>query len=535
MDGRRNSLEIPDVCIIGAGLAGGLIAYELASKGLKVVVLEAGPRHDLSNRFSDMEDLLRHDKKPWASNNPRRDVYTNAGPVEYPLRSARVKAVGGTTLHWGGLAPRLYETDFRMRSLYGLAVDWPITYDEIEPYYGKAEVALGVAGIADNPFASYRSSDYPLPPFPFSYADQVLKKGWNKTGIAVHSIPWARNSVPYQHRPACQAFSTCGSHRICPIVAQYTSEGHIGLAEKTGRVRLIPDANVSRINEDGSRVTSVIYATPDKTEHEQGARCFVLAAHAIESARLLLLSKSGRFPDGLANSSGQVGKNFMEHLSVWVEGRLKESVYPYRIGFGTAESHQFCVSKKRGETGAFKIGSKNNAGPRPADIVANSGNWGVELEEEIKELFGRNAVIVASLEQLPVESNSITLDPTVKDCFGNPAPRITYSIGNYERRTAKEAVATIEKVLDALDVSEMMHSGRQAADDFVFNCHHLGTCRMGGDPETSVVDPNLRAHDVTNLFIVGSGAFPTGGSVQPSLTIAALAIRCADYITKDFR
>jgi choline dehydrogenase-like flavoprotein len=527
--------DIPDVCIIGAGLSGGIMAYELASRGVKVVILEAGPRYDPNTRFSSMEKYVLNGKYPWLSDNPERDVYTNAGEIDYPLNTSRLKAVGGSTLHWGGGAIRRHNTDFKMKSLYSLADDWPISYEEIEPYYGKAEIALGVAGIADNPFASYRSTDFPLPPFPFNYGDRVMKKGCDKVGIVMHHASWARNSIPYQNRPACQAFATCGIH-ICPIVAQYTSEGHIRLAEKTGNAEIIPNANVLRINTDKyRRVISVTYAKPDKTEYEQRARVFVLAAHAVESSRLLLLSKSGQFPDGLANSSGMVGKNFMENIYVWVEAKLKERIFPYRIGFHTAESHQFCAPKKRDEMAAFKIEFENNVGPKPLDIASDTGNWGTALEKEVRESFGWFVAINAELEQLPDEKNSITLDPLVKDYFGNPAPRITYSISNYEKEGAKRAVDIIEKIFDALEVAEIIHGGTEAKKDFSFGWHHMGTCRMGTNPERSVVDPNLRTHDVDNLFIVGSSVFVTGGPVQPSLTIAALAIRAAEYISKKVR
>ncbi len=529
--------DIPDVCIIGAGLAGGLMAYELASRGLKVVVLEAGPRHDPRARFSYLEECLLRGKDPWGSNNPDRDVYTNAGEIKYELHKSRVKAVGGSSLHWHGRSLRLYEKDFKMKSSYGLADDWPISYGELEPYYGKGEQALGVSGLADNPFASYRSTDFPLPPFPFSYGDTVMKKGCDKLGIVMHHVPWARNSIQYQYRPACRAFSICGYPRYgCPILAQYTAEVHIVLAEKTGNAKIIPNANVIKINTDKSRrATGVIYVNPDGKEQEMKARVFILAAHAVESARLLLLSESSQFPDGLANSSGMVGKNFMEHPYVSVAGRLKEQVFPYRIGFGTAESHQFYATKDIDRIGSIKLEFANNSGPKPLDIALNSGNWGKPLEEEIRESFGRHVHINAELEQLPDENNSITLDPLVKDCFGNPAPRIKYSIGDYEKETAKSAVEIMEKIFDALEAVEITHGGKEAQKNFTLPFHHMGTCRMGNDPNRSVVDRNLKAHDVNNLFIVGSSVFVTGGAVQPSLTIAALAIRAAEYIVKQFR
>jgi choline dehydrogenase-like flavoprotein len=221
----------------------------------------------------------------------------------------------------------------------------------------------------------------------------------------------------------------------------------------------------------------------------------------------------------------------MGHPFALVIGKLKESVYPYRIGFDTAESHRFCVSKQRDEMGAFKIEFQNNGGPTPLGIASLSGNWGAALEEEIRESFGRMATISAMLEQLPDEKNSVSLDPLVRDYFGNPAPRITYATKNYEKETAKRAEGIMEKIFDALKATGVI------ALDFIglASGHHMGTCRMGVDPRTSVVDRHLRTHDIDNLFIVGSSTFVTGGAVNPSLTIAALAIRTAEYILKEAR
>jgi choline dehydrogenase-like flavoprotein len=302
------------------------------------------------------------------------------------LNFLRIKAVGGSTLSWAGVSLRLHETDFKMKSLYGLAEDWPISYQELEPYYGKAEIALGVAGVADNPFASHRSTDFPLPPFPFSYANQVIKKGCDKLGIKMHHVPYAKNSVPYQGRPPCLAYSTCNP--VCPIDAQYNAEVHVRLAEATGRVKVIPDANVVRLNLSSSgRVGSVTYAALDKSEHEQKARVFVVAAHGVETARLLLLSRPQGFPNGLANSSGMVGKHFMEHPYTGVRGRLNQHLFPFRIGFHAAESHQFYATKSRDTIGAFKLDFQSSGGPLPRTIVRESGNWGTALKKEIQESF----------------------------------------------------------------------------------------------------------------------------------------------------
>jgi len=519
--------EIPDVCIVGAGLVGGLMAYELANRGLKVVVLEAGPRYDLAKRPEYMQDIVfgRISGKPFASNFPERDVYSNAGEVKYPVNILRAKGVGGSTLHWGAEALRFIASDFRLKTLYGIADDWPITYDEIEPYYVKAERALGVAGVADNPVASTRSADFPLPPFPYSVTDKLFEKGCKKLGIKVHHVSWARNSVPYQDRPACAAFSTCGTHRICPIAAQYTAEAHIALAEATGKVTVIPNASVVRlITDSNKRIVSAVYMNRKKQESVQKARVFILAAHTVETARLLLLSESSRFPDGLANGSGMVGRNFMERPAVAVSSVIKDEVFPYRIGFHTLETHQFCDPRNRDELGGIKMAGVDNTGPTPYSVAASSGNWGQGLADQIQRSFGHTIEAVASIEQLPDPDNRVTLDPILRDCFGDPAPRITYSFGAYEKATLAASSKLCREILAAVggEIADTENQG--------FAGHPMGTCRMGDDPATSVVDRNLRAHEVPNLFVVGGSVFVTGSSLQPSLTIAALAIRAAEFI-----
>jgi len=520
----------PDVCIVGAGLVGGLMAYELARRGLKVVVLEAGPRYNLQERTAYMQDLVmgRIRGPAFASDLPERDVYSNAGEVEYPVNDLRVKAVGGSTLHWGGQALRFIESDFRLKTLYGIAEDWPISYDDLEPFYVKAERALGVAGAADSPYASRRSADFPLPAFPFSAGDKVFQDACQKLGIVAHSIPWARNSVPYQNRPACAAFATCDTYRICPIAAQYTSENHLELAVATGNAKVTANANVVRLLTDRlKRVTSAVYMSRDKKEGEQKARMFVLAAHTVETTRLLLLSESSQFPHGLANGSGTVGKNFMEHPAIGVSGMLKQKVFPYRIGFPTAETLQFCNPKNRHERAGTKLEFHNYRGPTPFGIAASSGNWGQALADEVRESFGHHISVEATIEQLPDPGNTVSLDPTLRDCFGDPAPRIAYYFGAYEKTALETATKLARGILTAAGVERIEGEAQHG-----FGAHPMGTCRMGNDPASSVVNRDLRAHEVPNLYVVGSSVFVTGSSLQPSLTIAALAIRAAEHIAQ---
>lgn len=517
-----------DVCIVGAGVAGALIAYKLAKQGIKVIMFDAGPRIKPGERYERMQRYLRGED-PWGFNHPVRDVYTSVGDWEYSLHGKRVKAVGGSTHHWGGAVFRLHESDFQMHQLYGIAPDWPISYSDLEPCYAEAEKELGVSGSEDDPFVSYRSTSYPLPAFPFSYEDKtVIKPACDKLGIKLHPVPYARNSIPYQNRPACQAYRVC---KVCPIEAQYNADVHVRMAEMTGNVHVFPNTSVLRFNMESSRrVRSVSYAGFDKIVHEQTAKVFVLTAHTIESIRLLLLSKSDYYPNGLANNNGLVGKGFMEHLGTGISGEVKEKLYPYRIGFPAAQSLQFYNKPQRDKIGAIQL-AFFTGGLTPAQIASQSLKWGVALKREIRESFGRIVGIAAMIEMLPKEDNWITLDEKVRDYFGNLAPKIHLSIGEYEKSTLRHSRSIIPNILKAMDAK----IDKEHPDKFHPVAHHMGGCRMGNDPLKSVVDKNLKPHGIDNLFIVGSSVFVTGGAANPTLTIAALSLRAADYILNELR
>ena len=516
-----------EVCIVGAGPAGGTLALELARRRVQVTVLESGPRHDFGQRREYVRRYLGREN-PWRNPRPELDRHSIGGTTRYLLDASRVRGVGGSSLHWEGYALRLHADDFRVRSLHGIADDWPISYQALEPYYTRAEQALGVAGAPDDPWASPRSGPFPLPPFSLSHSDRLFAPACRSLGIALHHLPQARNSIAYGGRPRCQACATCA---VCPTGAKASVDlTHFPAAEATGHARVLADAAVLRLEVDGSgHVRAAVYARPDKVEQRLTARVFVVAAGAVETARLLLLSASGEHPNGLANRSGLVGKFFMSHPSLEVTGRARENVYPFRIGFSTAVSRQFAVERARATRGAFLLEFLNSAGPTPDRIATASGLWGEALRRHVKEEFGRRLGIRIYCEQLPQFANAVTLNPRVPDYFGNPAPHLHYSIGRYERDALDEARAVAGKILAAMQLTDIQASG------LLFAAHQIGTHRMGRDPGTSVVDADLRAHDVPNLYLVGAGAFVTASASPPTLTIAALAIRAAEHIAGSLR
>ena len=512
---------------MGAGAAGGVLALELARRGIQVVVLEAGPRHDFARRGEYVRRYVRHEN-PWQRSPRELDRYTVGGPVPYQLEGRRARGVGGSTLHWEGYAVRFHASDFRLRSLYGVAEDWPLTYEDLETYYAAAEESLGVAGAADEPWASPRSTPFPLPAFAFSHSDGLFAPPARTLGLGLHHLPQARNSLAYAGRPQCRA---CGTCQVCPTGAKASVDlTHIPQAEATGNARVVTDATVLRLELDGSgEVRAAVYAGADRIERRLVARVFVVAGGAVESARLLLLSASREFPSGLANRSGLVGRFFMSHPAIDNVGRAAQRVHPYRIGFSTAMSRRFAIERDRATQGAFLVEFLNSAGPTPEGIAVASGQWGEALRRRVQGEFGHWLGVRVYTEQLPDRVNAVSLSPRVRDYFGSAVPHIHYSVGRYERRALDDAKEVAGRMLAMLGLTDIRSTGLSFAG------HQIGTHRMGTDPRTSVVDVDLKAHDVANLFLVGSGCFVTASASPPTLTIAALAIRAAGHIAGRLR
>lgn len=521
--------EEPDVCIVGGGIAAALTAYKLGRAGIRTLILEAGPRHPRELAMQRMHSFL-DGNDPWRSDRPERDAYSSGGEIDYPLNETRVKAVGGSTMHWAGYTPRFLANDFRLRNRYGIAEDWPIGYDDLEPYYAEAERELGVSGAEDNPFASARSTGFPMPGFPIGYDESLMVNAGATLGLRFHSLPQARTSRAYGDRPGCVTFSAC---RACPIRARYSGDIHIERAEATGLVTVLPEARVVRLETDEKerRVRRALFVSASGEMHEVRARIFVLAAHAVESARLLLLSATAARPQGLANSSGLVGRYFMEHNSQHRIATLDTPLYPHRKGFATALSQQFHDHPERGEGSGFMLSgmASESRFPHQVDVLASrSGQWGEAFAEEIeqyaKEEYGRKFLLRVHAEPLPTEDNRIELDPDLKDDLGNPAPRLYYALTDYQRSAYAKGLNLISDLAEAMG-AESLGPVRDH-----FGAHHAGTCRMGGDTGRSVVDSNLRSHDHPNLYICGSATFVTLSLVNPTLTISALALRLGDHL-----
>nr|WP_309484884.1 GMC family oxidoreductase [Halorhabdus salina] len=539
----RTPSDSADVCVIGAGPAGALIAHRLAAAGHDVVVLEAGPRFDPEDRIEQMDDALRpaHGRPDIWEMGGNRDAFTSSGDRQYPLNHARVKGIGGSTLHWQGMVMRLHERDFGVASREGVGADWPIEYDDLRPYYAAAEDALGVAGASDNPFEPPRETPHPMPAFEPSYSDSIFAEACETLGITTHSVPNARNAEPYDDRSACVGYGTC--QPVCPSGAKYDATSHVEKAEDAG-ARVIDQVPVQRLEHDdsGEAVTAAVYATPDGETHRQEAREFVIAAGGVETPRLLLLSESPQYPDGLANSSGAVGRYFHEHLFAGTGGVIDRETRQHHVGFNTTESHQFYDDPATGtesgvpsadaeadDLGAIKLEFFNYAGPSPVDAALSDGGWGEDLRERVADTYGNHLTVGALVEQTPRRENRVTLDRSTTDDHGNPVPEIHWEIDDRTRRTIERANEIQEAILADLDAEITWQVGPTETGPAA---HHMGTTRMGTEPGESVVDDRARTHDLRNCWIAGSSVFPTGGAMNPTLTIAALALRTAEHVER---
>jgi choline dehydrogenase-like flavoprotein len=528
-----------DVVIVGSGVAGSLVAARLARAGLKVLILEAGPRVQRAAALAQYRGALikvpesPYPEAPFAPR-PRSDqpghYYLQNGPDTFA--SAYLRQVGGTTWHWLGTTLRFVPDDFRLRSRFGVGLDWPISYDDLEPWYCEAERELGVAGDPQADLDAPRSKPYPLPPIPLSYLDQRVAAALAGSPYTVQPTPQARNSQRYDNRPACCGSSSCIP--ICPIQAKYDATTHVAQAERAG-AELVAEAIVSHVEvgPDG-RITALRIKRPDGSEDRALGKVFVIAAHGIETPKLLLQSRTERLPRGVANSSDQVGRNLMDHPSQLTWALAAEPVWPYRGPLSTAGIESTRAGTWRGEHASFRIQLDNRGGAWPMDTpdhtvreAVGRGLRGAELDRAIADRSSREVGFATMAEQLPSPDNRIVPDFEQRDAIGLPRPRITFRIDDYTRRAFEHGRRIHREVCAALKATEVHHG-----DDVMSSGHVIGTCRMGLDPAQSVVNPDQRAHDHANLFLLGSGVFPTSAASNPTLTIAALALRALGPIQR---
>ena len=393
-----------------------------------------------------------------------------------------------------------------------------------------ADHKLGVAGFSGEPLGSPRSAGYPMPAIPQTFLDKAYARALTGTEYELRATPQARNSVSGNGRPACCGNASCIP--ICPIGAKYDATVHLSLAERNGAL-VHPQTTAMRV-EVGTegRVTAIRFKRWDGSEGVASGKVFVHAAHAIETPRLLLHSRSEALPNGVANRSGQVGRNLMDHPTQLSWALSREPVWPYRGPLSTSsiETFRHGASRKDRPAMRIEIGNDGWSWPKGAPVstaaeLARQGLRGSELNAALRDQAARHVRLASQVEQLPDPNNRVTLDSNERDMYGVPLPRLAYRPDDYVRAGLAAARAAHAEIFERLGSTGIEH--RNAPEGAG---HIMGTARMGNDPKSSVVDRDLRSHDHPNLFILGSAVFPTGATANPTLTIAALSLRSAGSV-----
>jgi choline dehydrogenase-like flavoprotein len=534
--------EAVDFVIVGSGSAGGILAKELSTAGFDVVVLEQGPYRRAGDFVHDelavvFRDELLGGGTRMSGQTFRRDANEVATVADRPP-AEYAQGVGGSSVHFTGNFWRLREIDFHERSVLGPIAgtnftDWPIRYDELEPYYTKVDWEIGVSG-APGPNDAWRSKPFPLPPIPVKSSGVLMERGAEKLGLNCQPEPHAILSQPFNGRAACINCGYCMFFGCEAGAKSSTLAAMIPLAEESGHCEIRPESAVFRIETDtGGRASEVLYYDRDGREQGQKTKAVIVSANGAETPRLLLMSSSARFPDGLANSSGFVGRNLMFNAHSSAQGVFQQPLNDYKGVQVTRIIHDFYeADPARGFYGGGGLDARPlwSATPilhammgMPPDVP----RWGRAFKEEMAHNFTRQMCIVGSTTSLALDRNNITLDPASKDRWGRPAIRVTYRDHDDDLAVA---AFLLEQGMAILDAAGAGKSWRLPVEPTRAGAHLLGTCRMGDDPASSVVDRDHRSHDVPNLFICDGSSFVTSGRGQPTMTIMALAFRAADRI-----
>lgn len=522
--------EPVDVIIIGAGASGAAIAASLVDTRMRILCLEQGDWTNSANYPSTGKDWELHQFTDYSVSPNTRKLVTDY-PInedDSPIKVANFNGVGGGTVLYAAHFPRLHPSNFRTRSLDGVADDWPISYSDLEPFYAENDRAMGVSGLSGDP--AYPPKEAVMPPIPLGKLGEKLASGFNNLGWHWWPSDSAIASRPYSGRAPCINLGPCITG--CAQGAKASTDITYWPDAIRRGVELRTRCRVREITVDSRGFArGVIYYDEDGQEQEQLGAIVILASNGIGTPRILLNSKSTAFPDGLANSSGLVGKNLMFHPYASVQGVFDQSLEAYRgpIGCGLWSQEFYETDKSRGFVGGYTMEMTRGRGPASITLEGlGTGriHWGSKFHAEHAALFDKVGGFVMICEDLPEECNQVTLDPALTDSDGIPAPKITYRLSDNSRAMLKHAVASGTEVLKAAGAKDVLASDLMAGAGW----HLMGTARMGKDPSTSVVNEWGRSHDVKNLFVVDGSVFVTAGGVNPTSTIQAVALYIADQM-----
>lgn len=537
--------EEVDFVVVGSGAAGGIFARELAEAGHSVVQLEQGPHLQAADFRHDEWGTFFNNDLTWNHRRGRPQTFRKTAGETATLRDRvcnYAHNVGGSSLHFSGNFWRLRPIDFMEASVRGTIpgtnfADWPIRYEDLEPYYTRVDWEVGVSGL-QGPWDPPRSRDYPCPPMAVKGSDVLLERGARALGYTAYPAPVAILSQPHNGRPACIHCGFCLGFGCEVNAKSSTMITMIPAALATGNYELRTHCTVSRVETDESgRASEVSYFDAGDNEQSQRARAVVICANGAETPRLLLLSDSARFPDGLANSSGFVGRNLMFNGYSEVAGLFPEPVNAHKGIPATRVVHDWYeLDPNPGFYGGGGIDGRHpvRSGTPMESAIATSmfdgPTWGSEFKARLRQEFTHTAAFDGHTTSLPLDSNNITLDPELRDRWGRPALRCTYMDHPDDLATMRYFMDRSVELMEAAGAVEIHASYPETGQEG--SSHMLGTCRMGDDPATSVIDRFHRAHDVPNLFLCDGSSMVTSSRGQPTMTIMALAFRAAEHINE---
>ena len=531
------SITNPDFIIVGSGASGAAISWRLGKAGFKVVCIEQGPQINIEsypNTKKDWEIKAQHE---W-NNNPNIRSLTEDYPVndqDSEISPLMFNAVGGSTIHWTAHAPRFHPSDFKVKSLDGVADDWPISYKDLEPYYDLNDEIMGCSGINGDPANPIRKKR-PMPPIPLGEDGVLIAKAFDKLGWHWWPSDNYINSTNYNGRDSC---NYCGAvHLGCPRGAKASTDITYWPEAKKFGVRLITHCRVTKIttSKEG-KASGVNYKDirNNGKEHHISSKNVILACNGIGTPRLMLNSKSEKHPQGLGNSSGLLGKNLMFHPYTMLVGLLPKNIETYKgpIGNSLMSQEFYETDPKRDFVRGYTFQFNRSSGPITSAIglASRPVSWGENHHKEFESRFGKAIFLATIIEDLPEKHNSVEIDYKLKDSSGIPSPKINYSLSDNSKKMIQHAIQTGTTLLKTAGATEILTTPVSKSAGW----HLMGTARMGDNPENSVTDKWGRCHDIENLFIVDGSLFVTSSGVNPTPTIQALALRTGDYIAKQFR